>query len=62
MLLSLTDVKIEIKKDPSRLRPSDVPVLIGDSTKFRKKTGWKPEIPFEQTLRDILNYWREKIR
>jgi GDP-4-dehydro-6-deoxy-D-mannose reductase len=62
MLLSLTDIKIEIKKDPKRLRPSDVPVLIGDSTKFRKKTGWKPEISFEHTLRDILGYWREKIR
>jgi len=33
-------------------------VLWGDSSKFRKQTGWKPEIPLEQTLRDLLNYWR----
>ncbi|KKR31107.1 MAG: Pyruvate flavodoxin/ferredoxin oxidoreductase domain protein, partial [Candidatus Gottesmanbacteria bacterium GW2011_GWC2_39_8] len=48
ILLSLTKVKIEIKQDPKRMRPSDVPVLRGDNTKFCKKTGWKPEIPFEQ--------------
>jgi GDP-4-dehydro-6-deoxy-D-mannose reductase len=60
-LLSFTDVKVEVKKDPSRMRPSDVPILKGDSTKFREKTGWKPEIPFEQTLKDILEYWRKRV-
>ena len=48
-----------VKKDPSRLRPSDVPVLIGDNTKFVKRTSWHPEIPFKDTLRDTLDYWRE---
>lgn len=61
ILLSFTKVKVKIKKDPSRLRPSDVPMLLGDSTKFRKKTGWKPKIPFSKTLEDLLNYWREKV-
>lgn len=61
ILLNLTKEKIEIKKDPKRMRPSDVPVLIGDSTKFREATGWKPEIPFEKTLEDLLNYWRERV-
>ena len=61
ILLSLTKEKIEIKQDPKRMRPSDVPVLVGDSAKFRKATGWKPEIPFEKTLEDLLNYWREKV-
>ncbi len=61
MLLKLTKIKIEIVKDPSRMRPSDVPLLLCDSTKFIKQTGWKPEIPFEQTLKDLLNYWREKV-
>lgn len=51
-----------LKKDPSRLRPSDVPILVGDNTKFVKKTGWHPEIPFEKTLKDILDYWRENIK
>ncbi len=54
--------KFAVKKDPSRLRPSDVPILIGDNTKFVKQTGWQPEIPFEKTLEDLLEYWREKVR
>ena len=60
ILLSITKEKIKIKRDPERMRPSDVPVLVGDSTKFREATGWKPEIPFEKTLEDLLNYWRER--
>lgn len=60
-LLSMSRIKVEIRKDESRMRPSDVPILIGDSTKFRKATGWKPEIPFEKTLEDLLNYWRERV-
>lgn len=60
MLLALTDAKIEVKQDPTRLRPSDVPRLLGDSSKFRNDTGWKPEIPFETTLKDILEYWRQR--
>ncbi|MBL7159350.1 GDP-mannose 4,6-dehydratase [Candidatus Microgenomates bacterium] len=61
ILLSFSKVKIDIKKDPERFRPSDVPILLGDSTKFRKKTGWQPEISFEKTLKDLLNYWRERV-
>lgn len=59
MLLSMSNVEIEIKEDPARLRPSDVEILLGDNTKFSNKTGWKPEIPLEKTLNDLLNYWRE---
>lgn len=61
ILLSLTTVKPQIRQDPLRMRPSDVPILIGDSTKFRKETGWKPEIPFEKTLEDLLNWWRKNV-
>jgi len=57
-LISLSGVDVKVEEDPSRLRPSDVPVLEGDSTKFIKDTGWKPEIPFEQTLKDLLDFWR----
>jgi GDP-4-dehydro-6-deoxy-D-mannose reductase len=60
-LISMTDKKIDIVQDPDRMRPSDVPVLLGDCSKFKKQTGWKPEIPFEKTLEDTLNYWRERI-
>ncbi|MBI5374471.1 MAG: GDP-mannose 4,6-dehydratase [Candidatus Schekmanbacteria bacterium] len=61
ILLSYTDIKVSIKTDPQRLRPSDLPVLCGDNSKFCKATGWKPEIPLKQTLLDILNYWRRKV-
>jgi GDP-4-dehydro-6-deoxy-D-mannose reductase len=61
MLLAMSKVKIEVKPDPSRMRPSDVPVLLGDNTKFVSKTGWKAEIPFEKTMEDLLNYWRERV-
>jgi len=61
MLLGLTKAKIKIKQDPKRLRPSDVPVLSGDNTKFVKQTGWEPTIPFEKTLEDLLEYWRQRI-
>ena len=53
---------IGVRADPSRLRPADVPVLIGDATKIRKQIGWRPTIPFEQTLRDLLEYWRARCR
>ncbi len=53
-------VEVKVETDPARLRPSDVEVLIGDSSKFQADTGWEPRIPFEQTLRDLLDYWRER--
>jgi GDP-4-dehydro-6-deoxy-D-mannose reductase len=59
-LLSLTKVKVKVEQDAARMRPSDVPVLLGDAGRFQKATGWKPEIPFEQTLRDLLEYWRQR--
>ena len=59
--VSLTHVKIKVQQDPARMRPSDVPILVGDNSKFCKATGWKPEIPFEQTLKDLLDYWRARI-
>ncbi len=59
-LLAMSKVKIKVVEDPARLRPSDVPVLLGDASKFKKATGWEPVIPFEQTLQDMLAYWRER--
>lgn len=61
MLRKLSRVKIRTQVDPSRLRPSDVELLVGDSTKLRKRTGWKPTIPFPKTLSDLLDYWRQRI-
>ncbi len=61
MLLKMTDKKISVAQDPARMRPSDVFILQGDNTKFCQRTGWKPEIKFEKTLEDLLNYWRERV-
>jgi GDP-4-dehydro-6-deoxy-D-mannose reductase len=57
-LISIVGVRVEVKQEPSRLRPSDVPHLEGDNGKFRADTGWEPEIPFERTLRDLVDFWR----
>lgn len=60
ILLKLsTEKNITVTVDPSRLRPSDVTLQIPNTDKFTKETGWKPEIKFEKTLDDLLNYWRE---
>lgn len=61
ILLTLSTIKPKLSRDPSRLRPSDVPLLWGDCTKFKQLTGWHRTIPFEQTLKDLLDYWREKV-
>jgi GDP-4-dehydro-6-deoxy-D-mannose reductase len=61
-LLSESRVKgITVHTDPARLRPSDVMLLEGDPSKIERATGWKVEIPFEQTLRELLDYWRQRI-
>ncbi|HEX6077806.1 MAG TPA: GDP-mannose 4,6-dehydratase [Micromonosporaceae bacterium] len=62
LLLGMTDVRPEVMVDPQLLRPSDVTRQIPDTTKFREATGWEPKIPFEQTLLDILEYWRDQVR
>lgn len=51
----------EIVQDKARMRPSDIPILLGDCTKFTNRTDWKPEISFTQTMGDLLEYWREKV-
>ena len=58
-LLAMSKVKIIVKQDPARMRPSDVPILLGSFAKFKRATGWKPTIDFDKTLKDILDYWRE---
>ena len=52
---------IAVECDPARLRPSDVMILEGDSSKIRKAVGWEVEIPFQQTLKDSLAHWRERV-
>jgi GDP-4-dehydro-6-deoxy-D-mannose reductase len=60
-LRGLSDIDITVEQEPERMRPSDVPRLIGDASKFKAASGWEPAIPFEQTLSDILDFWRERM-
>lgn len=56
-----TSDQIRVEVDPDRLRPIDADLQIPDTSKFSAHTGWKPEIPFETTMADLLAYWRERI-
>jgi GDP-4-dehydro-6-deoxy-D-mannose reductase len=58
VLVGMSRVKLEIRQDPSRMRPSDNPVVLGDNRRIRDEVGWTPQIPIEQTLADLLDYWR----
>lgn len=60
MLIGMSTVKIDRETDPAKLRPSDIPETVSDNTKISQTTGWKPEIPFEETLKTVLDYWREQ--
>ena len=53
---------LTIAVDPAKLRKSDVSEVRSDCTRFRQATGWQPVIPMEQTLRDILAYWRQRVK
>ncbi len=59
-LIKMSKVNIKIEVDPAKIRPSDEPVIQGSNEKLVKIIGWKPEIPFEKTLQDTLDYWRKK--
>jgi len=61
-LLALSRRPIEIRIDSTRLRPADIPLLVGDYSRLHAATGWTPQIPFEQTLSDVLDTWRQYHR
>lgn len=62
-LLSMSTVEnIRVETDPDRLRPIDADLQVPNTSKFEAVTGWKPEIPFEKTMGDLLVYWRERVR
>jgi GDP-4-dehydro-6-deoxy-D-mannose reductase len=60
-LLELTTVRPVVETDPSMIRPLEMPVMYADCSKIYAATGWKTEIPFEQTLRDVLDDWRQRV-
>ena len=61
-LLSKSKKKIIYKIDKDRIRPIDADLQVPDTTKFKRHTGWKPKYKFEETMIDLLNYWREKVK
>jgi len=61
-LLAAATVSIEVEADPERLRPADMPRFVGDNTLANDELGWQPQIPFEQTLADTLDWWRQRVR
>ena len=63
-LISLSPMKdkIKVEVDPERLRPIDADLQVPDTSKFKKHTGWEPIYTFEQTMQDLLDYWRDRIR
>lgn len=56
-----TNDGIKVEMDKERLRPIDADLQVPDTTKFKAHTGWEPEIPFETTMRDLLDYWRDRV-
>ena len=57
-LVARARVEVEVRTDPERLRPNDTPLLLGDPSRIKQATGWEPRVPIEQTLADLLDYWR----
>lgn len=60
ILIASSTAHITVEVDEAKLRPSDVPEIVSDNTKITSVTGWKPEIPFDRTVRDTLEYWRKQ--
>jgi GDP-4-dehydro-6-deoxy-D-mannose reductase len=57
-LISKARLKVNVRVDPARLRPNDIPVFVGDPTRLRDELGWEPVVELERTLTDVLDYWR----
>jgi len=60
-LVALARVRVSVEPDPDRFRPNDTPLLLGDPSRIRRDVGWQPLIPIEQTLRALLDYWRQAV-
>ena len=59
-LLALSTKEIEVRKDPARMRPSEVPFFVGDGSKIFEAVGWQPKMDFQAGLKKTLDYWRDK--
>lgn len=61
MIISKSSREIEVKVDPNKIRPVDVPIIEADTTKLKSATGWEQRIPLEQTIQETLDYWRARV-
>jgi len=61
-LIDLADREVVVERDPERVRPTDIPLALGDSAKLRALTGWQPQFNLEVILADVLNYWRDQLK
>jgi len=61
LLLEISGLDVKVERDPARMRPSDVMVLEGSFERIKKSLGWQPTIPFEKTMRDLYEYWLERV-
>lgn len=61
-LVELSTAVVEIRQDPERFRPADVPLLVANPAKLKAATGWEPEIQMRQTLKDLYDHWEKEIR
>jgi GDP-4-dehydro-6-deoxy-D-mannose reductase len=59
-LVDVSGVKVDIRRDPERMRPADIPAIVGNPRKLTRATGWTPAIPLRRTLGDLLGYWRRQ--
>jgi GDP-4-dehydro-6-deoxy-D-mannose reductase len=60
-LIEVSGLRVEVRVDPARLRPSDVPELVGDPARIHAEVGWAPQLPLRRTLADLMQYWRERV-
>ncbi len=61
-LIGMSRVPVSLRMDATRCRPNDLPILLGDRSRIEREIGWNPSIPLEQTLSDLLDYWRTEVQ
>lgn len=61
ILISLSEIPVQVEIDPEKFRPIDVPVIYSDISNIKSAIGWQPRINLEETIKDTLNYWRKQI-
>lgn len=61
-IINLSKIKIEIRKDPAKIRPIEIMELVADNSKLKNDTGWKPIYTMDKTIDDLLHYWRLKLK